>query len=74
MDVEVRLFATLRQGRFDRRTLPLPADSRLRELFEQLALDPQDVAIRLVNGREAELDQVLNNADVVSLFPAIGGG
>jgi sulfur-carrier protein len=74
MEIEVRLFATLRQGRFDRRREPVAAGGRLGDVLRQLALDPRDVAIKLVNGREAELDQALQPGDVVSLFPAVGGG
>ncbi len=74
MDVEVRLFATLRRGRFDRRPQPVADGCRLEELIRQLAIDPKEIAIRLVNGREAEIDHVLQPGDVVSLFPAVGGG
>lgn len=74
MDVEVRLFATLRRGRFDRRTQTVTAGCRLDELCQQLALDPKEIAIKLVNGREAELDHALQPGDVVALFPAVGGG
>lgn len=74
MDVEVRLFATLRQGRFDRRTQPVADGCRLGDVLRELTLDPPDVAIKLVNGREAELDHALQPGDVVALFPAVGGG
>ena len=72
--VEVRLFATFRQGRFRTRVLDLPTGTRLREVILQLDIPPEEVSLPLVNGRYSELDRELQPHDVVSLFPAIGGG
>jgi sulfur-carrier protein len=74
MEIEVRLFATLREGRLARQTVSVTPGARLADLLAQLLLPADVIAIRLVNGREAQLDHPLHPADVVSLFPAVGGG
>jgi sulfur-carrier protein len=74
VEVEVRLFATLREGRFARKTLALPEDSRVSDLIERLDLPRQQVAILLVNGRNAPPEHALHSGDTVSMFPLLAGG
>jgi sulfur carrier protein len=74
MNIQVRLFATFRQGRFNRQIVDLPSGSRVQDLCPRLAIALKDVAILLVNGREAPPDRELREADTVSLFPGLGGG
>jgi len=74
MEVEVRLFATLRLGRFKRRTMNLPAGACLRDALREADVPAEAVALPLVNGRYSRLDDPLAAGDVVSLFPAVGGG
>jgi molybdopterin converting factor small subunit len=72
--IEVHLFATLREGRFRRKTLELPAGSNVGDICLQLAIGAGEVAIVTVNGSAALRDCALNAGDEVSLFPAMGGG
>lgn len=74
MQIEVRLFATLRAGRFNRQTLELPDGTTVAALLSHLGLRSGEVAILLVNGRDAIREKALQAGDAVSLFPAIGGG
>ncbi len=74
MSVEIRLFATFREGRFRKRVMDLPQGTRLREVIRQLEIPEEQVSLPLVNGRYSELDRPLEAHDVVSLFPAVGGG
>ncbi|KKL09230.1 hypothetical protein LCGC14_2567950 [marine sediment metagenome] len=74
MEVQVRLFAGFREGRFNRRAVEVPDGSCLGDLFEQLDLPKGRATIRMVNGRHAELDCPLAADDVVAIFPAIAGG
>lgn len=74
MDVEVRLFATLRAGRFRRRTVQMAAASTLGDLLAHLGIRAEQTGMRMVNGLHSEIDRALQDGDVVSLFPAIGGG
>jgi len=74
MDVEVRLFATLRKGRFSRKRISLPEGSRLADLLSCLKIPQDHVGILLANGRSASLEAALSADDVISIFPSLGGG
>ena len=74
MDIEIRLFATLRAGRFGKKTLDFPQASKVRDVLDRLGIPSDEVSILLVNGREAEIGRPLEAGDTVSLFPAVGGG
>jgi len=74
MEVEVRLFALFRVGRFKKRTMDLPEGARLRNVLEELDIPEEQVSLPLVNGRYSKLDRPLSAKDVVSVFPAVGGG
>ena len=74
MEVEVRLFAVFRDGRFKKRVMDLPDGSRLRDVLQRLDIAADDVSIALVNGQHSELDRQLASDDVFAVFPALGGG
>lgn len=74
MKIEVRLFATLRVGRFAKQPVQLPEGSHLADVLAPLALGRHEVSIRLVNGQIAEWDNPLADGDTVSLFAPVGGG
>ena len=74
MKIEVRLFATLRQNRFHTATLDLPDGCTLAAVVEQLGIAAEELAILLVNGRDATPDYSLKAGDVVAMFPAVAGG
>lgn len=74
MVLEVRLFATLRDGRFKRKAMSLPAASCLGDLLKSLKITEKEFGILLVNGRSASPEYTLAPHDVVSIFPSLGGG
>lgn len=74
MLVNVKLFATLREGRFIEEKTELQENSRVMDVIKKYELPPDEVAICLVNGRDADNEQVLNNGDTLSIFPPVGGG
>lgn len=74
MQVNVKLFATLREGRFKQEFTELENDSRVLDVLKKYELPLEEVAICLVNGRDADNEHVLQNGDTVSLFPPVGGG
>jgi sulfur-carrier protein len=74
MDIEVELFATLRQGRFRRKRLVFPPDSTLDDVCRHLGIAPQEAAFVTVNGATATRQHALKPGDSVGLFPALGGG
>lgn len=62
-------------GLVNRLSVSLPAGSTLTDLIRFLEIDfPADSMLHVVNGRLAELDQILQDGDRVDLMPAISGG
>jgi len=74
MLVEVRLFTIFRENRFKKREMEFPEGTSLANLLEHLKIPENEAAILLVNGRSASAKCKLASHDVVSIFPAIGGG
>ena len=74
MQVEVRLFAGLRAGRFKKRDVELADGTSLGGLLGKLGIPAEEVALPLVNGQQSQLNRELGADDVVSVFPAVGGG
>ena len=74
MAVKVKLFATLRQERFDEQDIDYVANITVQNVIQNFNIPQQDVAIIFINGKHANLDQELNDGDTLSLFPPIGGG
>ena len=74
MQIEVRLFATLREGRFSKREVELAAPCPVRDVLQFLGICESEVFLCLVNGEHSRLDRKVADKDVVSLFPAVGGG
>ena len=80
MQITVRLLASYRQylpaGHDDQagyvhRAAP---GTTVGAVLSELPIPLTDVLTFFVNGRHAERDQVLRQGDVLSVFPAVGGG
>ena len=72
--IEVRLFATLREGRGKIQHLDAGKISVAGDIVNLLEIPAEEVAILLVNGFHQKPEFELKDGDVVSLFPAVGGG
>jgi len=72
--MRVQLFATLREGRGKEAEVPWREGIDGVTVLKALDLEPEDVKIFLINGVHSDPDAVLNDDDVLSLFPAVGGG
>ncbi len=72
--IEVRLFAGLRQGRQKVYQMGPENLNTVKDIMDVLDIQPKEVNILLVNGFHQKPDYVLKDEDVVSLFPAVGGG
>lgn len=72
--IEIRLFATLRDGRdkiikFDPNPFNVAGD-----VLKHLSICPDEVAIYLINGRHSNLDAPIKDGDIIAIFPPVGGG
>ncbi len=74
MRVEVRLFASFREGRFKKRPMEVPDQTQLGDILRELGISAEDVSLPLINGRYSSLADRVAPDDVVSFFPAVGGG
>jgi len=80
VQITVRLLASYRQFLPDQRNpragYPCPVEdgALVGDALAALPIPPGDFYTFLVNGRHAERDQVLQEGDVLSVFPAAGGG
>lgn len=74
MVVEVRLFASFREGRFKEKELELPEGSTLGDLLAQLEIAEKDAKITIVNGTAVSAGHTLADRDVIAIFPPIAGG
>lgn len=72
--IEVRLFATLREGRGKVQHLPAADFSVAADIIRHLQIPAEEVAILLVNGFHKKPDEPVKAGDVVAIFPPVGGG
>lgn len=72
--IEVRLFATLREGRGKIQMLPASEFATAGEIIRHLSIPAEEVAILLVNGFHKTPAEPVKDGDIVALFPPVGGG
>jgi molybdopterin converting factor small subunit len=79
MNVQLKLFATLRQYLPPGSTggacnVQIPAGSTVGDMLSQFGVPLDEHLIVVLHGRRADWDQALQEGDVVSAFPAMSGG
>ena len=72
--IEVRLFATLREGRGKVQMLPAEDYACAGDIIRHLDIPVEEVAILLINGFHKKPQDLVKDGDVVALFPPVGGG
>jgi molybdopterin converting factor small subunit len=72
--IEVRLFATFREGREKISYLDANEYQTVAQVVDYFQIPHEEVAICLINGRHSKLDAGVKNEDVLALFPPVGGG
>ena len=74
MQVTVKLFANFRTNRFAQEIREYDSAIMVGGIVEELGIPVPEVGIVFINGRNATMDQHLNDGDTLSLFPLVGGG
>jgi len=74
MEVTIKLFATLREGRGKILTVDIPRDATAHTIIEQLSIPESDVAILLINGMDKTLNTPIPEGATIAIFPPVGGG
>ena len=72
--IEVRLFATLRQGRQKVYQVEHSSVNTIQDIMDVLGVPRSEVNIMLINGFHQKPETPVKDGDIVSLFPAVGGG
>ena len=72
--IEVRFFATLRDGRGKVAGIPAAGVSTAYDLLRRFEIPTEEVSILLINGFHSKPEDPVKDGDVVSLFPPVGGG
>ena len=72
--IEVRLFAGLRQGRQKIYSMEPGSVKNVQDIMDALNIQRGEVNILLINGFHQKPETEVKDGDIVSLFPAVGGG
>ena len=79
MEIEVKLFATLRDylpkgsGRFSCK-VEVDGHTRIQDILSKLKIPDEIPKIILINGIHGKKEQILKEGDVLSIFPPVAGG
>jgi molybdopterin converting factor small subunit len=74
MPITIKLFASLRKGRFDIDARAYTPGITCRQIIHEVGIPEKEVRLMFVNGRHASLEDQLADGDTLALFPPIGGG
>ena len=76
IEITIKFFAMLREYGPAKETIVIPKDSIVEFLFKRYQIPKKAWrTIILVNGSpHKDLETVLNDGDIISIFPPIGGG
>jgi molybdopterin converting factor small subunit len=74
MQITIKLFATLRVGRFAGEARDYPPGTRIADIILELGIPERELGMIMLNNRHAEPEQELNDGDNLALFPLVGGG
>lgn len=74
MAIEVRLFATFREGREKKYFYELNEETSILDILNILKIAREDASLILLNGIDGSIDRELKGGDTLSLFPPVGGG
>ena len=72
--IEVRFFATLRDGRGKIAQVPAVEAATAGDLLRRFEIPVEEGAILLINGFHSRPEDPVKEGDVISLFPPVGGG
>jgi sulfur-carrier protein len=73
MNITVKLFASLRKGRFDEKKMECAKGTTVGNICSQLEIT-ENPLILFVNSKHVELNYNLSDGDELSIFPLVGGG
>jgi molybdopterin converting factor small subunit len=72
--IKVELFAYLRDGIGKQLDVEYVSGIKVIDIVNQLKLNPERISIILINGKHQSLDTVIEDNQILKLFPPVGGG
>ena len=76
MKVTVKLFAFLRKGRFKADVMEFPEETTVLQVLDALSItaNERNIGIVFINGKHAPIEAVLQEGDILAIFPPVAGG
>jgi len=76
VNITVKLFAQYREGKFKVEKRSYIKNSTIKDVLDDIGLDlgKFPIGVLMVGGRHVEEDCVLENEQILAIFPKVGGG
>lgn len=76
IQITVKLFAQYREGRFKSEMRSYPKGSTAQYVLKDIGIDKErlPIGVLMVNGRHVNEDCILEEGQIFTIFPKIGGG
>ena len=76
IQITIKLFAQYREGKFKIDKRSYKHNSIIRDVLDDIGLNlgKYPIGVLMVNGRHVEEDFVLENEQILAIFPKVGGG
>jgi len=74
LKITVKLFASLRTHGENIQDIIIGDSLTVKDVINLMALPKEEVSILMINGIGVNLDTKLKEADVLAIFPLVGGG
>ncbi len=74
MEIEIRLFASFRKGRWKSKRLSVNEGICIMDILKLLKINKEEIGMILVNGSYQTSEFKLNNDDILAIFPPVAGG
>lgn len=76
MQVTVKLFAYLREGRFKIKVMEFDEETTVQDVLKKLNIPKKEleIGIIMINGKRAGFESVLSEHDTLAIFPPVAGG
>ncbi len=76
MKITVKLFAQYRDGRFKVEVRDYPEGTTAQDIMDELGISEErlPLGVLMINSKHEKEEYVLQEGDMIALFPKVGGG
>lgn len=74
--ITIKLFAQYRDGRFKTQDRSIPQGTTPKEIMDELGISEHKLplGVLMVNSKHESEEYILQDGDILALFPKVGGG